>query len=86
VKAWQQIAIAVAGTVLASILIGGVTFANAMDNRTQALEASSKAQGEKIRDQRHNIRDIRKDLREMRSMLTFLAAKAGYAPAEMGSK
>ena len=84
-KAWQQIAIATAGTVLASILVGGVAFANAMDNRTQALEATSKAQGETIRDQRLKVRGMDSSIRRMEKMLSFLAAKAGYVPAEMGT-
>lgn len=83
---WAQIFIGAAASVLASVLIGGIAFANAMDNRTQKLEVTSEAQGQTIRDQRIKIKDLSDTIHKMDRMITFLATKAGYTPSDMGER
>ena len=62
-------------TVASAFILGAAAFANEMDNRTQALEATASAHGEKL-----------KSLDKILPMVQYLAAQAGYAPAEMGTQ
>jgi uncharacterized coiled-coil protein SlyX len=61
-------------------LVGGIAFANEMENRTQALEITAKTQAETIRDQRQKVKDLGAQVSKIDKMVTFLAVKAGWSP------
>jgi uncharacterized protein YcfJ len=77
---FMQIAIGVAVSVLSVGLVGGIAFANEMENRTQALEITAKTQAETIRDQRQKVKDLGAQVSKIDKMVTFLAVKAGWSP------
>jgi len=93
----RQIIIAVASGLILATLAGFTAWANAQDNRTQSLEASSTAQGQSIRalrlklkedqsSQQKALKELAEVVRTMKVRVDWMAQQQGFVPPEMGNR